>query len=119
MERKLLLRLEKQDSYWRMDQETFFRFMSYVFFYFRICDPNIVLEYEDIQYVDISYNDMNLTDIFFGSNSSNNDTLLLTPSYPEFGVMHWLWKKNFTLYICEKKEERYSTRLIFMKANNR
>lgn len=116
VERKSEFRLEKQDTYWRMDRDTFFRFMQYVRAYFKPGDPHYEIEYENIQHVEIAHNDMKVVSSLFGSYLPNSSTLMLIPVYPEVGVIHWHWEKSFTLYICEEIADRRILRIIFMKS---
>lgn len=109
-------RLERQDTYWRMDRDTFFRFVQYIYTYFKPGDPNYALEYEDILHVEIADSDLKVVSSLFGSYFPNPSTLMLNPVYPGAGVMYWHWAKSFTLYIYEKMADRNILRIIFMKA---
>ena len=78
-ERNSAFRLEKQDAYWGMDRDTFFRFMQYIHIYFKPGDPNYEIEYENIQHVEIAHDDMKVLAPLFGSYIPNASTLMLIP----------------------------------------
>lgn len=112
-----LLHLERRSTLWRMDRETFFRFMSYVSGYFEMCDSitnaNATLKYEDILYADISYENLKVVSVIFGRYFPNSDTLLLSPVKP--GVMVMLWGFTFKMFICERREDKFIFRSIVMQ----
>lgn len=109
---KLLL-LNKHDAYWRMDRETFFRFMSYVSVYFKICGSCAELKYEEIQYVDISYDELKVACVFFGRYFPDAYTLMLAPVNPGRSLVGW--GSSFTMYIGEQKDETFTFRPLQMQ----
>ncbi len=113
MEHRLLLLLNKQDELWRMDRETFIRFMLNVSNYYKVCDWCAEPNYEEIRYADISYDELKTACLFFGRYFSDSETMLLAPVQMKRSVVKR--GATFRIYICEQKDERRIFRSIIME----
>jgi hypothetical protein len=114
MRKNSVLRLKRYNTLWRMDSETFSRFMSYVCVYFKIGDQSNEFEYKDIQYADISFENLKVACAIFGRYFPNSNSLQLAPvKSGNFVKHHGL---TFKLEICEKKEEKLIYRSVILNA---
>jgi hypothetical protein len=87
--------MNKNGNYWRMDKDTYARFMKHIHLYFRE-RGNISEEiYSKPVYAEIPVRDLATVCFLFGGYARDNETMVLTEYFPKEVILPW--ERSFTL----------------------
>ena len=77
----MILRLKRNEDYWRMDKDTSILFIKYINSYVNI--PKELLAYSDILFIDIFDSNLQNIGLLYGFSIEKNETLLLAEFFPD------------------------------------
>lgn len=106
--------LERFNDRWRMDGDTFRRFMAHVSAYFRLSNHPDTVNYATVKYAEIAGDDLYVVSAIFGAYAPNENKMILAPVKPGSFILPWL--NYFTLNVCEQTEEGDALRLLLLES---
>ncbi|MBP1593205.1 MAG: hypothetical protein H6Q12_223 [Bacteroidetes bacterium] len=103
MENKSFFYMKRNGNYWRMDVDTYLRFIKHVRIYFRdrVDLPETI--YDKIIYADIPVRNMAIICFLFGGYSHNNEELVLIEFLPKRIILPWKTSFSILLYTENSK----------------
>lgn len=105
-ENRLLFRLIKHDTYWRMDTEGFSRFINHVRKYFQEYDHLSDQTLQKVIYAEIDEDELVSVCFLFAALIPNKETLMLTEFSPR--TIDIPWGNSFTFRLCVETGESRS-----------
>ncbi len=103
MENKSLLYMRRNGNYWRMDVNTYLRFIKHVRIYFRDRMDLTDTIYDKMIYAEIPVRNMAVICFLFGGYSRNNEELILVEFFPKEPILPWKSSFAMLLYTENKR----------------
>ncbi len=113
MEQSLLIHMEKERHFWRMDVDNYQRFISYLRYYF----TEDVLPFDAVPhkiiYADVEQNDLCIICPLFGISSYSREKLVLKELFPKRYIVKW--EDTFKVRLCIETQNGFFFFLLRMK----
>ncbi len=106
--------LDKVLDNWRMDGQTFGRFLMHVSGFFKLQDDCESINLSHIKYAEIAADDLYVVSAIFGAYTPNERKMILAPIDPGTFILPWL--NYFTLNLCEETMSGVISRKVVLES---